>query len=524
MSSLSIETQPASAAPRARTIRLHPADDVVVAVEQLVGGTLVDDEGVTVAGLIPAGHKIATRAIEAGAPVHRYGQIIGFASQPIRPGQHVHTHNLDMGEFARDYAFGAGACATEFVPDAQRATFDGIVREDGRVGTRNYIGILTSVNCSATVARAIADHFRRDIHPEALAAYPNVDGVVALTHGVGCAVDPDGDALAILQRTLGGYACHPNFAAVLMIGLGCETNQIPRLLETQGLAEHARLRTFTIQDSGGTRKTIEKGIALVESMLAAANDVRREPVSASHLTVGLQCGGSDGYSGITANPVLGAAVDLLVRHGGTAILSETPEIYGAEHLLTRRAVSRDVGEKLVARIRWWEDYCARHHASMNNNPSAGNKAGGLTTVLEKSLGGIAKAGSTNLVDVYEYAMPVRAKGLVFMDTPGYDPISATGQVAGGANLICFTTGRGSAYGCAPTPSLKLATNSALWRRQADDIDLNCGDVLDGGVRIDALGATLFQMMLDAASGRPTRSELHGYGQNEFVPWQIGAIT
>ncbi|AXF23316.1 galactonate dehydratase [Burkholderia pyrrocinia] len=524
MSSLSIENPQAPAGPRARTIRLNPSDDVVVAVEQLVSGMRLDDEGVSVAGLIPPGHKVATRAIDAGAAVRRYGQIIGFASQPIRPGQHVHTHNLDMGEFARDYAFGEGTHDTDFVPDAQRATFDGIVREDGRVATRNYIGILTSVNCSATVARAIADHFRRDIHPDALGAYPNVDGVVALTHGVGCAVDPDGDGLAILQRTLGGYACHPNFAAVLVIGLGCETNQIPRLLETQGLKEHARLRTFTIQDSGGTRKTIEKGIAIVESMLAAANDVRREPVSASHLTVGLQCGGSDGYSGITANPVLGAAVDLLVKHGGTAILSETPEIYGAEHLLTRRAVSREVGEKLVARIRWWEDYCARHNAAINNNPSAGNKAGGLTTVLEKSLGGIAKAGSTNLVDVYEYAMPVRATGLVFMDTPGYDPISATGQVAGGANLICFTTGRGSAYGCAPTPSLKLATNSALWRRQADDIDLNCGDVLDSGARIDALGATLFRMMLDAASGHATRSELHGYGQNEFVPWQIGAIT
>lgn len=525
MSSTSMaDTQTAALRQRARFVRLNPADDVVVAIEQLVSGAQLDGEDVTVAGLIPPGHKVATRAIAAGEPVHRYGQIIGFASQPIRPGQHVHTHNLDMGEFARDYAFGEGKRDTDVVPPAQRATFDGIVREDGRVATRNYIGILTSVNCSATVARAIADRFRRDIRPEALAAYPNVDGVVALTHGVGCAVDPDGEGLAVLQRTLGGYACHPNFAAVLVIGLGCETNQIARLLETQGLTEHARLRTFTIQDSGGTTKTIEKGVAIVESMLAAANDVRRQPVSASYLTVGLQCGGSDGYSGITANPVLGAAVDLLVRHGGTAILSETPEIYGAEHLLTRRAVTREVGEKLVARIRWWEDYCARHSAAINNNPSAGNKAGGLTTVLEKSLGGIAKAGSTNLVDVYEYAMPVTAKGLVFMDTPGYDPISATGQVAGGANLICFTTGRGSAYGCAPSPSLKLATNSALWQRQSDDIDLNCGDVLDGTVSIDTLGAALFQMMLDAASGKPTRSELHGYGQNEFVPWQLGAIT
>ena len=526
MLSTDSEAAPADAQParRARVIRLNPADDVVVALDQLVSGTTLDDERVTVSGLIPPGHKVATRAVEPGQPVHRYGQIIGFASQPIRPGQHVHTHNLAMGEFARDYAFGEGVRDTSPAPAETPATFDGIVRADGRVATRNYVGILTSVNCSATVARAIADHFRRDIHPDALAAFPNVDGVVALTHGAGCAVDPEGEALSILQRTLGGYAVHPNFAAVLVIGLGCETNQISRLLDTQGLTEHARRHAFTIQDTGGTTKTIAKGIELVRSMLPAANDVRREPVPASHLTVGLQCGGSDGYSGITANPVLGAAVDLLVQHGGTAILSETPEIYGAEHLLTRRAVTREVGEKLVARIRWWEAYCERHHAAINNNPSAGNKAGGLTTVLEKSLGGIAKAGHTNLVEVYEYAQPVAKKGLVFVDTPGYDPISATGQVAGGANLICFTTGRGSAYGCAPSPSIKLATNTALWQRQSDDMDLNCGEVLDGTARIDELGRVLFRMMLDTASGKRSRSELHGYGQNEFVPWQIGAIT
>ena len=526
MLSTDSEAAPADAQParRARVIRLNPADDVVVALDQLVSGTTLDDERVTVSGLIPPGHKVATRAVEPGQPVHRYGQIIGFASQPIRPGQHVHTHNLAMGEFARDYAFSEGVRDMSSAPAVEPATFDGIVRADGRVATRNYVGILTSVNCSATVARAIADHFRRDIHPDALAAFPNVDGVVALTHGAGCAVDPEGEALSILQRTLGGYAVHPNFAAVLVIGLGCETNQISRLLDTQGLTEPARRHAFTIQDTGGTTKTIAKGIELVRSMLPAANDVRREPVPASHLTVGLQCGGSDGYSGITANPVLGAAVDLLVQHGGTAILSETPEIYGAEHLLTRRAVTREVGEKLVARIRWWEAYCERHHAAINNNPSAGNKAGGLTTVLEKSLGGIAKAGHTNLVEVYEYAQPVAKKGLVFMDTPGYDPISATGQVAGGANLICFTTGRGSAYGCAPSPSIKLATNTALWQRQSDDMDLNCGEVLDGTARIDELGRVLFRMMLDTASGKRSRSELHGYGQNEFVPWQIGAIT
>jgi len=505
-----------------RVIRLNPVDDVVVTLDQLVSGARVASEDVVALGLVPPGHKMATRAIQPGEAVRRYGQIIGFASQPIRAGQHVHTHNLAMGDFARDYAFGAEARAT---PAAARgATFQGIVRPDGRVATRNYIGILTSVNCSATVARAIADHFRRDVHPEALAAWPGVDGVVALTHGAGCAIDSEGEGLAVLQRTLGGYACHANFASVLVIGLGCETNQVARLLATQGLAESAQLQAFTIQDTGGTTRTIARGIELVEAMLPAADAVRRETVDARHLVVGLQCGGSDGYSGISANPVLGAAVDRLVAQGGTAILSETPEIYGAEHLLTRRARSVEVGHKLVDRIRWWERHCERNGAQMNNNPSAGNKAGGLTTVLEKSLGGIAKAGTTTLNEVYEYAQPVREAGLVFMDTPGYDPVSATGQVAGGANLICFTTGRGSAYGCAPSPSVKLATNTALWERQSDDMDMNCGEVLDGSRSIDALGAELFELMLRVASGTRSRSEQHGYGQQEFVPWQLGVVT
>jgi altronate hydrolase len=357
---------------RAAVIRLNLQDDVLIARQALPAGLRLEHEQLTVGQPIPAGHKVATRHIEQGQPVHRYGQIIGFASRPIEAGEHVHVHNLGMGEFLRDYAFGVDVHPT---PKTE-ATFAGIVRADGRVATRNYIGILTSVNCSATVARAIADYFRRDIHPEALLAYPKVDGVVALTHGQGCAVDPSGEGLALLRRTLGGYAIHPNFAAVLMIGLGCETNQIDGLLEAQGLQRSDTLRTFTIQDSGGTSKTIASGIAQVKSLLAEANTIERVPVSARHLIIGLQCGGSDGYSGITANPALGNAVDRLVAAGGTAILSETPEIYGAEHLLTRRAVSPAVGEKLIARIHWWEAYCERMNAALNNNPSAGNKAGG----------------------------------------------------------------------------------------------------------------------------------------------------
>jgi altronate hydrolase len=509
---------PATLAP---IVRLHRDDDVVIARHQLVAGLRLDND-LVVRGLIPAGHKVATRAVAAGAPVRRYGQIIGFATRAIEPGEHVHTHNISMGSFDRDYAFGVDAKPSR--ASVQRAQFMGIVRDDGRVATRNYIGILTSVNCSATAARAIADYFRRDINPEALKAFPNVDGVIALTHGQGCAIDSEGEALGLIRRTLGGYARHPNFAAVLIVGLGCETNQIDGLVQSENLRPGAALKTMTIQATGGTARTVAAGIETVKAMLADANNVKREPVDAKHLVIGLQCGGSDGYSGITANPALGAAVDRLVAHGGTAILSETPEVYGAEHLLTRRAVSRAVGEKLIERIHWWEAYCARMNADLNNNPSAGNKAGGLTTILEKSLGAVAKGGTTNLVDVYQYAEQVSAKGLVFMDTPGYDPVSATGQVAGGANLICFTTGRGSAYGCAPSPSLKLGTNTALWKRQEEDIDLNCGSILEGEKTVDELGQEIFELMLATASGSPSKSELHGYGQNEFVPWQIGAIT
>jgi altronate hydrolase len=503
------------------TIRIHPADNVVIARRQLVGGTSIDDERIAIAGLVPPGHKVATRAIAQGEAVRRYNQTIGHATQAIAPGQHVHTHNLAFADFERAHEVGTDAKPVKLVDTP--ASFEGIVRADGRVATRNYIGVLTSVNCSATAARAIADHFRRDIHPEALADYPNVDGVVALTHGMGCATDSEGEELLVLRRTLGGYARHANFAAVLVVGLGCETNQINGLMAQEGLSEGAKLISFNIQDTGGTAKTVTRGVDLVKSLLPDANRVQREPVSAAHIIVGLQCGGSDGYSGISANPALGAAVDRLVRHGGTAILSETPEIYGGEHLLTRRAVSQKVADKLMTRIRWWEAYTARNNMRMDNNPSAGNKAGGLTTILEKSLGAIAKSGTTPLVDVVEFAQAVAARGFVYMDTPGYDPVSATGQVAGGANLICFTTGRGSAYGCAPSPSLKLSTNNVLWQRQQDDIDINCGDIVEGTETVDQAGERIFRTMLATASGQRSKSELHGYGQNEFVPWQLGAV-
>jgi len=498
------------------TIRLNAADNVVIARVGIPEGTaLVKEGGVRVAAKIPPGHKIAVRAIETGGAVRRYNQIIGFATVDIAPGEHVHVHNVAMGEFEKDYAFCADVKPIDYI--RPQATFQGIVRADGRVATRNYIGILTSVNCSATVARMIADHFRGR-----LGEYPNVDGVVALTHKTGCGMASEGEPMEYLRRTIGGFARHPNFHSVLVLGLGCEAAQIVPMMAAQRLAQGETLHAFTIQEKGGTTKTVREGIARVEALLPEANRARRETVPASHLILGLECGGSDGYSGISANPALGAAADLLVRHGGTAILSETPEIYGAEHLLTRRAVTPEVAEKLLGRIRWWEDYTRRNGNEMNNNPTPGNKAGGLTTILEKSLGAAAKGGTMNLEDVYEFAEPVTRKGFVFMDTPGYDPVSVTGHVAGGANVVCFTTGRGSVFGCKPTPSLKLATNSPMYRHMEDDMDVNCGTVVDGSETVAQAGERIFALILDTASGKRSKSEQLGFGEDEFAPWVLGA--
>jgi altronate hydrolase len=499
-------------------IRLHPDDGVVIARTTLQPGTPLGGN-VTATMRIPAGHKAATRAFAVGDPVIRYGQIIGFATAPIAPGDHIHTQNCGMGDFAKDYAYAQHTTPTAY--ENTPATFLGIRRPDGRFATRNYIGILTSVNCSAHVASVVADAFKRNpiTGHDPLADYPNVDGVVALTHKTGCGMTQL-EPLTILRRTLGGYARHVNFSAVIVLGLGCEVNQIGGLITEQKLA--GRLKALDIQEMGGSRKTVLAGIDFVREHLVDSNKVHREPVSASELTVALQCGGSDGYSGVSANPALGVASDHLVRHGGTVILSETPETYGAEHLLTRRAVSPEVGEKLVGLMRWWEQYCEREGAEMNANPSPGNKAGGLTTILEKSLGAMAKAGSTNLVDVLNYAETVTKKGFVFMDTPGYDPVAATGQVAGGANLVCFTTGRGSVFGCKPAPSIKLATNSAMYTRMEDDMDINCGTILDGTESVQECGARIFNQILRTASGEKTKSEQFDFGGAEFAPWVLGA--
>jgi len=500
-------------------IVLHPDDSVAIAADDIASGGAgaAADAGygeIVAHDTIPRGHKIALRHLDAGDAVLKYGQPIGIATKPVTPGEHVHVHNLAVAQGAAvpDWSPPEALPPLDTVPQ-----FSGYRRSDGRVGTRNYIGVLTTVNCSATVARQIADRAKAE-----LARFDNVDGVVALTHGTGCGMASEGEGIDNLRRTLGGFARHPNFAGVVIIGLGCEANQLGRLLDTQSLEPDERLRTMTIQQAGGTRRAIELGVATVVELAELANAARRTPAPAAGLTLGLQCGGSDAWSGITANPALGAAADLLVRAGGTVILGETPEIYGAEQLLIRRAASKEVADALLERLAWWEDYVARNGQSLNNNPSPGNIAGGLSTILEKSLGAVAKSGTAPLRQVLRYAEPAAERGFVFMDSPGYDPCSVTGEIAAGATLICFTTGRGSVFGAKPVPSLKIASNTRLAEHLDEDIDFDAGPIARQEATPEELGARLFDLMLETASGRASASESLGFGDLEFIPWQIGA--
>ena len=497
-------------------IRLHASDNVVTATASLEVGTKIETAETT--ALIPRNHKIATHNISKGEAIVKYAQIIGYASEDIEAGAHIHTHNVDFRNVDATYEFGTNLQPVAPVSQDKQDSFMGYRRANGKVGTRNYIGILTSVNCSATAARMIASAFG----PAELAAYPNVDGVVAFVHGTGCGMAGQGEGFEALQRVMWGYAKNPNHGGIVMVGLGCEMNQIDWLLDAYGLARGPLFQTMNIQDSAGLAATVEQGIAMVKEMLPEVNKSQREPCPASELTVALQCGGSDALSGITANPALGYAVDLLVAQGGTAVLAETPEIYGAEHLLTKRAASQEVGEKLISLIQWWEDYTARNKGSMDNNPSPGNKKGGLTTILEKSLGASAKGGTTPLTGVYKYAEPVTARGFTFMDSPGYDPASVTGQIASGCNLVTFTTGRGSAFGSKPSPCIKIATNTAMYEKLKPDMDINAGAMLTEGRTLEEMGEEIYQMLLDVASGQPSKSEAQGLGDYEFVPWQIGA--
>ena len=501
-------------------IRLHPDDDVAVVRRRLLAGEVAD--GITLKTAVPAAHKVALRDLAAGDPIRKYGQFIGRASVAIPAGSHVHVHNVDTGELATSGHFVAPAEPWTLLPESERRTFAGFARPGGRAGTRNHVAVISSVNCSASVSHYVARRFT----PEVLRRdFPGVDGVVAFTHKAGCATADI--CTEVLQRVLAGVARHPNIGAYVIIGLGCETNQAAALVRRHGLgsAEDGEKPpvVLNIQQQGGIARTVEDAVKAVAGLLPAVSAHRRTPQPLSRLILALNCGGSDGHSGITANPALGVASDLLVRHGGTSVLAETPEIYGAEHLLTRRAVSRQVSDALLERVHWWEEHARRHGSSISNNPSAGNKEGGLTTIFEKSLGAVAKGGQAPLMAVLQYAEPVKGPGFCFMDTPGYDPVSMTGLMAGGCNVGVFTTGRGSVYGCKPAPCIKVATHTPLYRWMADDMDLNAGTILDGTETIEQMGLRIFETILATASGERTKSELAGIGDEEFAPWQPGPV-
>ena len=503
-------------------IHLHPSDNVAIALVPLSAKrTLtIANTQITLNTAIHAGHKVALQSVAIGQAVRRYGQIIGFASQPISPGDHVHTHNLSVGNMQLDYAVGSEVVDIPFVAANERRTFAGYQRADGSAGTRNTVAVIGTVNCASHTLKRIVERAKRELLPN----YPNVTDIVALSHKHGCATRDGSPELGMLQRTLAGFAHNPNVAGYLFVGLGCETNQFESLF----LAHRARFGAhqlppyMAIQDEGGVAATIEAGLAALVPVLQYADQFRRTPTPISKLNLALQCGGSDGFSGISANPALGVAVDMLVAHGGTAVLAETPEIYGAEHMLTRRAASQAVADKLIERIHWWEEYTRREGFEIDNNPSHGNKAGGLTTIYEKSLGAVAKGGSMPLAAVYEYAEPMTQSGFVFMDTPGYDPVSATGQVAGGSNIIIFTTGRGSCFGFKPVPSIKISTNSTTYERMRSDMDINAGTIITGHESIKQVGERIFSYMIDVASGKASLSEAQDIGEEEFNPWMLGA--
>ncbi|KZK75688.1 Altronate dehydratase [Pseudovibrio sp. Ad46] len=504
-------------APIPASVKLQPADNVIIATRALQPG---DQAGnLQVLDNISAGHKIAEHDIKQGQALIKFGQTIGFATTDIQAGAHVHSHNMEFSDPGVHHSFCKDYKPTQYAEHPEERTFLGYHREDGSVGTRNYIAVLTSVNCSATAAHRIADAFS----DEDLLQFENVDGVASFAHGTGCGMAGDNEGFANLQRVLWGYVKNPNVGGVLLVGLGCEVNQIDFLLDAYGLKQSPTFQFMNIQGMGGLRKTIEAGIEKVKAMLPEANKASRQPAPLSKLMVGLQCGGSDGWSGVTANPALGYATDLLVKYGGTSVLSETSEIYGAEHLLTSRAANQKIAEKLVERVRWWEDYTARNNGTMDNNPSPGNKRGGLTTILEKSLGAVAKGGTTALEGVYKYGEPIETKGFVFMDSPGYDPASVTGQIASGCNLIVFTTGRGSAFGSKPSPTIKVASNTPLFEHMPEDMDFNAGSIISDGRSVEEVGTELFELMIKVASGEHSKSEAQGLGDYEFVPWQIGAV-
>ena len=493
-------------------IKLNEKDNIGIAPMEIPENTKINFDIVT-KNQIPFGHKISLQDIKKGSFIYKYGQIIGTASNDIFPGQHVHSHNLIFSEFDRKYEIKS---KKEIQQEKNDLFFKGYKRENGKAGTRNYIGLISTVNCSATVVKKIADKINTHLLNN---NFENIDGAVCLKHSSGCGMNTSGHGMQVFNRTIEGFKHHPNFGKVFVVGLGCECAQISLY---QNDLDKDKVEYLNIQDEGGTREIINKVTKKILNNLEYINSIKRTDIPISELTVALQCGGSDSYSGVTANPALGFASDLLIKYGGSTILGETPEIYGAEQLLIERANNKEIVSKLIKQIDWWKDYTSINNSSLDSNPTPGNKKGGLTTILEKSLGAVAKSGTSTMMDVLDYGEQITSKGFNFMDTPGFDPVSVTGQVASGANVVCFTTGRGSCFGFKPSPSIKIATNTNMFNKLEEDMDINAGKIMDGESTIEEIGNQIFNKIISVASGEQSKSEINGYGDDEFNPWVIGA--
>ena len=501
-------------------IRLDETDNTVLALKDIPAGTFLPEEGITVLSDIPMGHKILTRFTAKGEPVLKCGTVIGYASCDAEPGTHMHNDTIAFDAVTEETAYCSDWKPTEYVPESERRTFRGFRREDGSVGTRNCIAVIACSNCAATVVRRIAAHFDGGV----LSCFPHVDAVVPLVTSTGCGIEKSGVPLEFMRRVLAGTVRNPNFAGALVVALGCENNNIDAFFSETGLSAGTMLRRLVIQEEGGGRASVEKGIAAVEEMLAEAELFRRTDVSVSELRVALECGGSDAFSGVSANPALGKAMDLLVRQGGTAILTEPTEFVGIESALARRARDRHTAQQVMDMMAWWREYLKGTDSQINGKVTPGNNAGGITNVLEKALGSTRKAGSTGLNAVFEYAEPVTERGFVIMNAPSYDPVSAAAMFAGGANICAFTTGRGSLYGARHFPTVKISSNTRRWEIQRDDIDLNAGAVIDGEKTLDEMGREIFETLIAVASGQKTKSELFGMGDDEYVIWDIGTTA
>lgn len=502
------------------TIRLHPDDNVVVARVDIPAGTEIPEEGFVTKNDIPAGHKVACVDIEADGKVVKFATPICLSARPIAAGEHVHKHNVHTEPLEKDYAFCSEYKETELVPEDERIKFNGFVRESGKVGTRNYIGIFTTVLCCAGVAKGIADYFSKEVMKQ----YPNVDGVIPFIVDTGCGMEQSGAPMDILRRCTGNYIKHPNIGAALIVGLGCERNNIDAFMQQEGIVETDRIKRFVIQEHHGSVQSIKDGIEIVKEFLEIANKDEREPASIEHLMVALQCGGSDGFSVISANPALGVAMDKLVKNGGTCVLAETTEIYGGEHILTRNAATPELAQKIIDIMDWWKDYSVGHAVQFTGNTVPGNIKGGLTSTAEKALGVVQKGGSTGLVDVVDYAFPVTKHGFNYMDTPARDSVSMTGEISGGCNICVFTTGRGTCIGTYPSPTIKLCSNTPAFNNMKDDMDINCGTIVDGEKTLAEVGEEIFDYILEVANGKYPKSEELGYGVDEFKPWQFGIIS